>query len=150
MEISTKYHQIQKEELFQKGLKQFQEGTVPPIILPKIYWVKKFVSVKDYNQYYKYDGIYCFLKKVPLKGVWLGFLITDYIPKDCFKMTDEEMRQTDDYRKSYHIGPTPFKEVPIKDNKPKFQDTLIEKDKENYEGMFGEKDDKEETKDGEI
>ena len=118
MEVPKDYQELQRGELYQKGLKQFREGTVPKPEPLKIYWVKKFVSVKDYNQHYKYDSSYCFLQKVPLKGVWIGFLVANHIPTDCSPLEMEELRQVDDYRRAYSISPTPFKIVKIikKDN----------------------------------
>ena len=121
MEVPKDYHELQRGELYQKGLRQFKEGTVPKLDSLKIYWVKKFVSVKDYNQHYKYDSSYCFLQKVPLKGVWIGFLLANHIPTDCSELDMEELRQVDDYRRAYSISPTPFKIVEIikKDNEIK-------------------------------
>jgi len=142
MELTKNYQDLQDTINYKKGVEMFKnnkltkEARIPPEEPAKIFWVKKFVSVKDFNQYYKYDSAYCFLKKVPLKGVWLGFSVANYVPKDCSLMNDEEIRQVDDYRISYHIAPTPFEKVEV--NKTHFKETLNTEDKEKFETMFGE------------
>lgn len=111
MEISNTYKDLKECKLFKKGVSLVKEGKAPELEIPKIFWVKKFVSVKDYNQYYKYDNAYCFLGKVPLKGIWLGFLLANSIPMGCSELNMEELRQVDEYRQAYKISPTPFKLV---------------------------------------
>lgn len=98
-------NRLTQDKDFQQGVKQFQEGIVPEQKGVRAMWVKKFISITDYNSYYKYNNSYCFLKKEPRKGVWLGFLVAGVVPKDCEEMTDEEARQMDLYRRAENIYP---------------------------------------------
>ena len=70
-------------------------------------WVKKSVSIKEYNTYYKYNSSYCFLRKED-KRIWLGFLVADFIPENCELLTDEEAIRVDEYRNGANIYPRPL------------------------------------------
>lgn len=154
MEI-TKYQQMKKGEHFQKGLKMFREGKVPKDPSVKPIWVKKLITQREWDNWYKYNNVYCNLGKVGgiqdeegnIKGgkTKIGFLVAHFPTSDCELLTDEEMRIVDLYRKSVNVGPTPFEEPfekyePVKsmEEKPKFQDTLQLQEKKDYEDIFGE------------
>jgi len=85
-------------------------------------WVKKLVRVNEWNNYYKHLTSYCFLEK-EVKGIWVGFCCADIgkgrIPRDCELLTNEELRQVDNYRKQYHIEPRPFTDVEIENKESK-------------------------------
>ena len=74
-------------------------------------WVKKLVKVKEWNNCYKYNSSYCFLRNEPGKGVWIGFVVANQVPRDCELLDLDELRQVDDYRKANNIYPRPFKDI---------------------------------------
>jgi len=108
-DIHRRFEEFINSPLAQQGKKNFEEGNTKKIMVEPI-WVKKFVSVKEWNNHYKHNSVYCFLRKEAKKGVWIGFLTTDYVPRDCQLCADEELIQIDDYRRAHNIFPTPLKE----------------------------------------
>lgn len=97
---------------FQQGVKDYREGKVKMISrVRNLFWVKRFIQVKQWNEYYKYNSVYCFLSKEERKGVWIGFAVTNEIPLGCKLCTDEELVLIDDYRKNHNIYPRPLKVV---------------------------------------
>ena len=75
-------------------------------------WVKKLVSIRDFNSYYKYISSYCFLEKISA-GIWLGFLVANNVPDKCVELSDEEARRVDVYRRGSNIYPRPLSEIKI-------------------------------------
>ena len=74
-------------------------------------WVKRLLTNREYNGHYKYYSCYYKFGDVDYLGkkrVKIGFLVVGVLPPDCEELTDEELREVDNYRKSYHIYPTPF------------------------------------------
>jgi len=64
---------------------------------------KKLVSKKEYLNKYKDDIGYCFLKE-DTDGVWIAFVGT--VRRDnIYKLTDEELRCFDEYRRANNIRP---------------------------------------------
>lgn len=108
--IHERFKKYTESPVFQQGVKDFREGNIKKITIKPV-WVKKFVQVKEWNDYYKYDSSYCFLRKEERKGVWIGFAIANEIPQNCELCTDEELMQIDDYRSAKNIHPRPLKEI---------------------------------------
>jgi len=102
---------FQKTISYKKGVEQFNNGEIPNIKTPKIFWVKKLIGVRDWNGFYKYNSAYCFLRKEAGKGVWVGFVVANKVPKDCELLNTDELLAVDDYRKAHKIYPTPCEVV---------------------------------------
>ena len=123
---------------FKQGLKDFKEGNLKNVLPGSVesFWVKKPVQVKQWNDIYKHDSTYCFLKKTP-EGIWIGFLVANLIPQECEALTDEELLQVDDYRRMYNIYPRPLEDVKKEENKPQESQPedveIVEKDVWNKE-----------------
>ena len=75
-------------------------------------WVKKRVSNIDWKNWYSKQAFYCFLRKDG-SGVMVGFAVVGGVPMDCFRMSNEELVQVDDYRKAKNIAPRPLKDINI-------------------------------------
>lgn len=99
---------------FQKGLRQFKEGKVPEPEKVPVLWVKKFVSAKDWNNYYSQNPTYCFLKKAD-KGVIVGYLVAKHKKKDRDSevCVDEELRQINSYYEAHNYWPHPFDKMEL-------------------------------------
>ena len=119
MKFTNKWQQLIKEEYFQKGLKMFRENKVPKSPSVPIKWVKKLITQRDWNDFYKFNISYCNLGKEGgiedqegnVRGgkIKIGFCIAqNFSIKDCELLTDKEMRIVDLYRRSLNIGPTPL------------------------------------------
>ena len=118
MEFSKAYQKLMDGPAFQEGLKQFIDGSVPKPAPAGVLWIKKFVSVKEYNSYYQYQGTYCFLEKKEREGVWIGFCVGgDKIPARCKLLTDEESMRVDMYRRNNKIYPFPLIDVNVQKEK---------------------------------
>jgi len=88
----------------------------------KIYplWVKKLISVKEWNNYYKHNNSYCLMNvasKTPdgrVKTVWIGFLVVTnkigVIPDNVVELKDDEILTLNEYRKSAKVYPLPLSE----------------------------------------
>lgn len=104
---------IQKQqEAFERGKRMFKENRVPKTADPIIFWVKKIVSQSQWNSYYSQNSSYCPLQK-DKDGMWVGFLVVNKIPRECFELSDNELLQIDDYRKAYNISPRPLTDLSV-------------------------------------
>ena len=103
-------------EAFKQGLKDFKEGNLQNKITGSVesFWVKKLISQREWSNWYSHHNEYC---KLEIEGVGIGkkisigFLVANIIPQDCEPLTDEELRQIDNYRRAHNIYPTPFLSV---------------------------------------
>ena len=80
----------------------------------KYNWVKRYISEREWNAYYKFNSSYCHLGldgTGKTRKTAIGFLAVDYMPKDCELCTDEEIREIDISRRSNNVRPFPLKEV---------------------------------------
>jgi len=76
----------------------------------KSYWVKKYISNRDWNDYYSRTSSYCYLGEEGVgknKRVKIGFLVAERIPIGCEECDDKEILQIDDYRRANNIRPFP-------------------------------------------
>jgi len=140
---ALKSEKIKEGKYFQEGVRQFREGKVEKPRGPVAIWVKKFVSIKEYKNYYQWHGSYCFLKKIPKKGVWVGFCSDsfdpNFIPKDCELLDDEELRQVDAYRRANNIYPRPLEDLPpLRNDLKEFKSQMVSEEKKQFEEIFGE------------
>ena len=81
----------------------------------KIFWVKKLVKTKEWENWYSRDDSYTFLNAEG-SGVWIGFLVPHHIPSDCLECEDEEIVQIDQHRRAKNIRPFPLKELSQQEN----------------------------------
>lgn len=119
MGINNTSEKLTNTKAFQEGAKAFQEGRV---IKPKGVcgvWVKKRISRRHYEDFYKYNSVYCLLGTEDKKRV-IGFTIVgrrpDMIPNnprymDLELLDDKELMQVDDYRRANNIYPRPIEDV---------------------------------------
>lgn len=120
------FKKLTEMPIFQQALKDVKAGKTIEALKPTMrvepLWVKKLVSPREWKSHYSQLS-YCFLRKEQ-EGVWIGFEVANVIrngnpqyqtgtcPDNCDFMTDEEMYQVDEYRRSHNIYPTPLKEAP--------------------------------------
>ena len=99
----------------------------------KIYqcWVKKQISKPNWNSWYSQNNSYCNLSEDAI-GVWIGFVVgnenPNFIPENCFRMSDDELRRVDFYRRSHRVEPYPFQDISVakKTISQKTSEALIE------------------------
>lgn len=75
--------------------------------MAKMNWVKKLVSGKEWDNYYSKIPGYCFLFQ-DKNNIWVGFGIIEKC-FDCMDLTDDELRQIQEYREANNIYPQPLK-----------------------------------------
>jgi len=75
----------------------------------QIKWVKKILSPKDWEQFYKDNPSYCFLTK-SIDGILAAFVIADNGEEHfgCEELTMDELRRVDNYRKRIGHFTRPF------------------------------------------
>ncbi len=78
--------------------------------LVKLYWVKKKVSLTQFENFYSKNDLYCPLVNLG-RQFEISFLCVNKIPNDCELLSDEELRKTDLWRRSKFVFPYPLKEV---------------------------------------
>jgi hypothetical protein len=77
------------------------------------FWVKRFIKVKEWNEFYSQVPAYSILDKSK-DGIMVGFLSAGGVPADCGEITDdEELRLIDLARRANNQRPYPFKEVTL-------------------------------------
>ena len=77
----------------------------------KVYWVKKWVTHKEYEQWYSKLPAYCWLERSG-NEIAVGFLATT--PSDgqtLFKLSKEELLKIDNYCRINRITPYPLEEA---------------------------------------
>jgi len=82
-------------------------------------WVKKIISAKDWNNYYKHNNSYCFLNVVEKteagkpKTISIGFMVLSDKPNavkdnNLKLVSDDEAILINEYRKSMNVYPLPL------------------------------------------
>ncbi|MEW6606049.1 MAG: hypothetical protein AB1414_01175 [bacterium] len=80
----------------------------------KAIFVKKLMPRKEWKEWYEKDPTYCNLGEVGFgreKKLKVAFVVVDYIPQECEKLTDEELVQLDNYYRGVNAVPRPLKDL---------------------------------------
>ena len=68
-------------------------------------FVKKFVTNKEWKEWYSQDTTYADLGKVS-GGRYVGFLIAgEKLPKGCLECNESDIKEIIKHRESFHIFP---------------------------------------------
>ena len=84
----------------------------------KVFFVKKFVTAKQFGSYYRNISSYCHLGNETIDGekmVKVGFVVGKEIPQDCMELTRDEMLNFDKYRSSINMSPSPLSRIIIEE-----------------------------------
>jgi len=80
----------------------------------KYYWVKKYISEREWNNYYSQISSYYNLGFEGIgknKRLKIAFIVANRIPVDCIECNEEELLHIDNYRRANNNQPFPLEKI---------------------------------------
>lgn len=98
---------FKNNKYFQQGISDFKEKKIKQTKV-RMFWVKKIISLTDWNKDYKHISSYTFLNKTNDKKIVIGFLVGNQIPGGCEECSEDELFQINEHRKMTNTYPRPI------------------------------------------